>query len=178
MVSKSSSRCHFNPRITTVIVFFLYITVEAMIDLSAAEFAEWCNSLASEDRAKTITPELIKQLFSIETEGSAPRGLHVEPVDLHILPSSVIEIFDPNNIADLDLEHKMNKLRQRDKVENRIPDREYAFGRSLPKELKQKRRKGLSMADMKPVFPEELRSKATLFKGIEHLQWELTALSC
>lgn len=61
-----------------------------MIDLSAAEFSDWCNTLASEEHAKTMTPELIKQLFSIVTEGSAPRGLHVEPADCHMLSTEVI----------------------------------------------------------------------------------------
>lgn len=144
--------------------------VEMMIDLSAAEFAEWCNSLASEDRAKTVTPELIKQLFSIETEGSAPRGLHVEPAELYVLPSAVIEKFDENSSAShLDLEYKMNRIRKRDNFHNSKPEREHAFGRSLPKELKQKKRRGLTR-EIKPVFPEDLQSKETLFKGIEHLQ--------
>lgn len=147
----------------------LCIAVEAMIDLSAAEFAEWCNSLASEEQAKTVTPELIKQLFSIETEGSAPRGLRVEPSDLHILPNSAIRHFDQNPSSELDLERQMNKLRRKDARENAKPPKEHAFGRALPKELKQRRREGMSK-DIRPVFPEDLRTKEALFKGIEHLQ--------
>lgn len=141
-----------------------------MIDLSAKEFSDWCNSLASEEESKTITPELIKQLFSIETEGSAPRGLHVEPVDLNILPPVVVRKFDENPYSKLDLEFKMNKLRKRDRMDNAKLEREHAFGRSLPNELKQKRRLGM-MKDIKPVFPEDLQTKEALFKGIEHLQW-------
>lgn len=140
-----------------------------MVDLSAAEFADWCNSLASEEQAKTVTPQLIKQLFSIETEGSAPRGLHVEPMDLHILPTPVISHFDPIPSSKLDLECKMNKLRVNDEMENKKEERDHAFGRSLPKGLKQKRRRGLTR-DIKPTFPEELLTKEALFKGIEHLQ--------
>lgn len=140
-----------------------------MIDLSAAEFANWCNSLASEEQAKTVTPDLIKQFFSIGTEGSAPRGLHVEPVDLHILPLVVICRFDDTLSSPLDLEIKMNRLRGQDSVANGKPEREHAFGRSLPKELKQKRRVGVA-EDMKPVFPVDLQTKETLFRSIEHLQ--------
>lgn len=140
-----------------------------MIDLSAAEFATWCNSLASAEQAKTVTPELIKQLFSIVTEGTAPRGLHVEPVDLHILPSMVIRKFDETPSSPLDLEIKMNRLRGIDRTANEKREREHAFGRSLPKELKQKRRVGVS-EDMKPVFPVDLQTKEALFKSIEHLQ--------
>lgn len=139
-----------------------------MIDLSAKEFSDWVNSLASEEK-KTITPELIKQLFTIETEGSAPRGLHVEPVDLNILPPVVVKKFDQHPFSKLDLEFKMNKLRQRDKIANAKLERGHAFGRSLPNELKQKRREGM-LKDIKPVFPEDLQTKEALFKGIEHLQ--------
>lgn len=144
-----------------------------MIDLSATEFADWCNSLSSNkagevDKAQTVTPELIKQLFSIETEGSAPRGLYVEPTDLHIIPAAVTQFAQGHN-SQLDLEWKMNKLRRRDEWENARPEKEHAFGRSLPKELKQKRRHGMTK-DMKPVFPDDLRTKEVLFKGIEHLQ--------
>lgn len=145
------------------------------MDLSAVEFADWCNSLSSckaageGDKANTVTPQLIKQLFSIDTEGSARRGLHVEPIDVHVLPPVLVRQFDPNTSSHLDLEYKMNRLRRRDQRENARPQRKHAFGRSLPKELKQIKRRGLT-TDMKPVVPEDLFTKEALFKGIEHLQ--------
>lgn len=54
-------------------------SVEFMVNLAADEFSEWCNSLASDNDSKTITRDLIKQLFAIETEGSAPKGVQVQP---------------------------------------------------------------------------------------------------
>ena len=45
---------------------------------SAQDFAEWLNSLGSEDKSN-INKEVIKELFSIGIEGDTSKALYVEP---------------------------------------------------------------------------------------------------
>lgn len=142
-----------------------------MIDLSAKDFANWCNSLASEEQAKSgsLSPELIKNLFSVKMEGSAPRGLQVAPRNVHTLTPVLINHLKDDNLRKYDLEAKMQKLSQRDCLSNQLPVTRSAFGRSLSSELKHSKRVH-SFSSNKPEFPEELQTKQALFKGIEHLQ--------
>lgn len=58
------------------------------------------------------------------------------------------------------------KLNER---EDRKPAKYIAFGRILPVHLRQPKR-GLEIDDIDPKFPEILRSREVLFKGIYHLR--------
>lgn len=47
----------------------------------------------------------------------------------------------------------------------------HAFGRALPKHLKQKKTDEISIKPLKPIFPDDLRDCQVLFKGIHN--WRL-----
>lgn len=144
--------------------------VDFMVDLAAQEFVQWVNSLASDQVSKTMTSDLIKNLFAIHTEGTAVKGLHVDSADLFIVPSDILAQFGESNLDHRwRLDKQMKAMRKSDRIGHLEREREYAFGRHLPLHLKQRRRPEVTK-EIALIFPEKLRMKETMFKNIEHLQ--------
>lgn len=88
---------------------------------------------------------------------------------MHIVPSEILKKFDPSFNNPLEIEKKLRKLRIRDKMEDEAPETSFAFGKCLPMQMKHKKRMK-NVEDVKPCYPQDLKTKEALFKGIEHLQ--------
>ncbi|XP_059616509.1 uncharacterized protein LOC132261631 [Phlebotomus argentipes] len=143
----------------------LHDKVEDLVDLAAQDFSDWLNSLASDKSLKTVTKDRIKQLFPVLATGDSLRGLEVEYKDLYILPEEVLEQYCMGREV-----RQILQIRRQDAIQNRKAERYVAFGKNLPVPLRHRKRLVREVEPSKTVFPEDLRTKETLFRGIEHLQ--------
>lgn len=66
----------------------IFVQADELIDIAAADFSDWINSLSSDSRSN-ITKELIKELFPIGLGGDATRALYVEPKQIRAIPDDV-----------------------------------------------------------------------------------------
>ncbi|XP_055708925.1 uncharacterized protein LOC129805190 [Phlebotomus papatasi] len=146
----------------------LHDKVEDLVDLAAKDFSDWLNSLASDKTSRTVTKERIKQLFPVLATGDSLRGLEVDYKDLYVLPEEILEQYRLGK--ERSLAANVERIRRRDAIENRKAERYIAFGKNLPVPLRQRKREVREVEASKTIFPEDLRTKETLFRGIEHLQ--------
>lgn len=66
----------------------IFVQADELIDVAAADFSDWINSLSSDSRLN-ITKDLIKELFPIELEGDDIKALHVEPIQIKAIADDV-----------------------------------------------------------------------------------------
>lgn len=66
-----------------------------------------------------------------------------------------------NNVARILAADRRHKIKQ---------SKMHAFGKALPKALKQVKTDEDYIKPLKPIFPDDLRDCKTLFKGIHHLR--------
>lgn len=143
----------------------LFEQAEIMMDAAAERFSEWINQIGS-DRSLDISKDLLKSLFSVEGGMAWMTGVHIEPKQVHAVPSTVAERWDiPDMAIELKLEDYLEETRNyKPKKINKI-----AFGRSIPHELIPWVPTEMDSC-IQPVFPEDLLTRKTLFKGIGHLR--------
>ncbi|GAB0087066.1 uncharacterized protein DMENIID0001_013380 [Sergentomyia squamirostris] len=142
--------------------------VEDLVDLASQDFSDWLNSLASDKSSRTMTKERIKQLFPVLATGDSLQGLSVDYQDLYILPEEILEQYKLGRQRSLSA--NVERVRRRDAIENRKAEKYVAFGKNLPVPLRHHRRMVREVEPSKTIFPEDLRTKETLFRGIEHLR--------
>lgn len=143
----------------------LFEQAEIMMDAAAERFSEWINQIGS-DRTLDISKDLLKSLFSVEGGMEWMAGVHIEPKQVHAVPATVAERWDiPDMAIELKLEDYLEEIRNyKPKKINKI-----AFGRNIPHELIPWVPMEMD-SSIQPVFPEDLLTKKTLFKGIGHLR--------
>ncbi|XP_055681815.1 uncharacterized protein LOC129789191 [Lutzomyia longipalpis] len=146
----------------------LHDKVEDLVDMAAQDFSDWLNSLASDKSSRTVTKERIKQLFPVLATGDSLRGLEVDYKDLYILPEEILEQYRLGH--ERSLPHNVERIRRRDAIENRKAEKYVAFGKNLPVQLRHRKREVREVEPSKTIFPEDLRTRETLFRGIENLQ--------
>lgn len=127
----------------------LFDQTEHMLRLAAADFAEWLAQLGSTDRQITVTEQRIVQMFSIgdgSSDGcSAARALRVQPHRRCALPTSVANALGQPKFG---VERNVRRLRRSDEAAGSAD----------------------FWSPEQPHFPVALRTKRTLFEGIDHLR--------
>lgn len=143
----------------------MFEQAEQLIDLAASDFSEWINTLSS-DNTTGITKELIKELFPIGLEGDATKAIYIEPKPIQTIPDEMGESW---NLRELSLEKNVARLLKLDQIEDQKPPKYVAFGKNLPMELRHPK-PGRDTTTIKPKFPNDLKTKEVLFRGINHLR--------
>lgn len=143
----------------------LFEQAEQMMDWAAEDFSAWLANLGDPDEA-TLSADVIKQLFSIATEGDASKALYVEPTVKKAIPDAVAKSM---GMPKLSLDFNVARLLRTDEADKRRPSRRLAFGRSLPAgDAFECGPDGIR--PLEPDFPPDMRSKRSIFEGITHLR--------
>ncbi|XP_049299225.1 uncharacterized protein LOC125771996 [Anopheles funestus] len=141
--------------------------VEQLIDVGTEDFVVWLNTLGA-DRS-SLTTDVVKGLFSIESADETSRALTIAPKEIHAVPEQVAREW---NVPHLALENRIAQLLHHDRILAESGTKRIAFGRGLPQEL----RTGWTQDDgngwdvERPDVPDDLMSLKRLFRDIWHLR--------
>uniref|UniRef100_A0A182WC79 Uncharacterized protein n=1 Tax=Anopheles minimus TaxID=112268 RepID=A0A182WC79_9DIPT len=142
--------------------------IEQLIDVGAQDFVDWLNTLGA-DRS-SLTTDVVKGLFSIESADETSRALSIAPKEIHAVPSQVAKEW---NVPHLALENRIAQLQHHDRMLATSGTKRTAFGRGLPQELRTgwMPSGGDIGADVeRPDVPDDLISLKRLFRDIWHLR--------
>ncbi|XP_052898484.1 uncharacterized protein LOC128305190 [Anopheles moucheti] len=141
--------------------------VEQLIDVGAEDFVAWLNTLGAE--RSSLTTDVVKGLFSIESADETSRALIIAPKEIHAVPGQIAAEW---NVPQLALENRIALLRHQDRMLAERGTKRTAFGRGLPQELRTGWvPDGADGWDVeRPDVPDDLMSLKRLFRDIWHLR--------
>lgn len=142
------------------------------MDRAAEDFTNWLEAFADDHEAiskPTVNKALIKQMFSITQAMDASNALVTIPTQRKAISEAVAQSQSmPERSVDYQVQKQLHQIKDKLRISN-MPSR-HAFGRSFSKGDVPPRGLDENIKPLVPNFPLDIRTKRSVFQGIEHLR--------